>query len=54
MGELYTIYGNGSTNASTIANSGNFVLTAAMTLSEGHFIKLVKAEDNKFYEVARG
>ena len=54
VGELYTIYGNGSTNASTIANSGNFVLTAAMTLSEGHFIKLVKAEDNKFYEVARG
>lgn len=54
VGEVYTIYGNGSTNASTIANSGNFVLTAAMTLSEGKFIKLVKAEDNKFYEVARG
>ena len=54
VGEVYTIYGNGSTNASTIANSGNFVLTAAMTLSEGTFIKLVKAEDNKFYEVARG
>lgn len=53
-GVVYTIYGNGSTNASTIANSGNFVLTAAMTLSEGHWIKLVKADDNKFYEVARG
>ncbi len=54
VGEIYTIHGAGSTYASTIANSGNFVLTAAMTLSEGHFIKLVKAEDGKFYEVARG
>lgn len=53
-GKVYTIYGAGSTNATTIANSGNFVLTAAMTLSEGHFIQLVAAEDNKFYEVARG
>lgn len=54
VGVIYTIHGAGSTYASTIANSGNFVLTAAMTLSEGHFIKLVKAEDGKFYEVARG
>ena len=54
VGVIYTIHGAGSTNASTIANRGNFVLTAAMTLSEGHFIKLVKAEDGKFYEVARG
>ena len=54
VGEVYTIYGSGSTNASTIANSGNFVLTAAVTLSEGHFIKLVKADDGKFYEVSRG
>ena len=54
VGTTYTIYGAGSTNASTIANSGNFVLTAAMTLSEGHFIKLVAASNNKFYEVDRG
>ena len=54
VGTTYTIYGAGSTHASTIANSGNFVLTAAMTLSEGHFIKLVAASDNKFYEVERG
>ena len=53
-GVVYTIHGNGSTNASTIANSGNFVLTAAMTLSSGKFIQLVKADDGKFYEVARG
>lgn len=53
-GTLYTIHGAGNANASTIANSGNFVLTAAITLKAGAFIKLVKGEDNKFYEVARG
>lgn len=53
-GKTYTIHGNGSTNASTIAAAGNFVLTAAMTLGTGKFIKLVKAEDGKFYEIARG
>ena len=53
-GVVYTIHGNGSTNASTIANSGNFVLTKAMTLSAGKFIQLVKSSDGKFYEVARG
>lgn len=52
-GTVYTIHGSGSTNASTIANSGNFVLTAAMTLSEGHSITLVKASNGKFYEVSR-
>ena len=39
---------------STIASGGNFVLTEAITLSEGKFIKLAKAADGKFYEVARG
>jgi len=51
---LYTVYGAGSTNASTIANSGNFVLTAAMTLSTGHWISIRKsATDGKFYEINR-
>lgn len=53
-GLVYTIYGNGTANASTIANAGKFALTEAMTLSEGKFIKLVKAADGKFYEVERG
>lgn len=52
-GEVYTIHGTGSANASTIANSGNFVLTAAMTLSTGKYIKLTYA-GGKFYEVERG
>ena len=51
---VYTIYGGSSTNAATIANSGNFVLTAAMTLSLGTYITLQKAENGKFYEISRG
>lgn len=53
-GTLYTIHGSGSTYASTIADGGNFVLTKAITLKAGTFIKLVMGDDKKFYEVARG
>jgi len=53
-GVVYTIHGNGADNASTIANGGNFVLTKAITLKAGVFIQLVKSDDGKFYEVARG
>jgi len=54
-GRVYTIYGAGSTYASTIANAGNFVLTAAMTLEAGTFIKLQQSSsDDKFYEIERG
>lgn len=53
VGTVYTIYGAGSENASTIANSGNFVLTAEMTLKDGAWIQLTLADDKKFYEVAR-
>ena len=52
-GKTYTVYGNGKDNASTIATNGNFILTEAVTLSAGKFIKLVKADDGKFYEIAR-
>lgn len=52
-GVVFTVYGAGTTHASTIANSGNFVLTAAVTLSDGKSIKLVKAANGKFYELAR-
>lgn len=51
--KVYTIYGGSSSNAVTIANSGNFVLTAAMTLSAGTWITLQKAENGKFYEISR-
>lgn len=53
-GTVYTIHGKGEANASTIANSGNFVLTKAMTLKSGTFIQLVSDAEGKFYEVARG
>jgi hypothetical protein len=51
---VYTLYGGSNTNAATIANAGNFSLTAAMTLSAGTFIRLQKAENGKFYEISRG
>ncbi|MDE6131296.1 MAG: hypothetical protein K2F74_06860, partial [Muribaculaceae bacterium] len=53
-GVVYTIHGAGEANATTIANGGKFVLTAAMTLKAGSLIRLVKAADGKFYEVSRG
>lgn len=53
-GKTYTTHGSGKENASTIATGGSFVLTSALTLSTGKFIKLVKTDDGKFYEVARG
>jgi hypothetical protein len=53
-GKVYTIFGGSSTNATTIANAGNFVLTAAMTLNAGTWITLQKAADGKFYEINRG
>lgn len=53
-GKTYTVYGSGKDYASTIATNGNFILTEAITLSTGKFIKLVKADDGKFYEIARG
>ena len=51
---VYTLYGGSSTNAVTIANSGNFVLTDTMALSAGTYIQLQLADDGKFYEIARG
>lgn len=52
-GEVYTIHGAGDEFASTIANGGKFVLTADMTLKAGAMIRLVPADDGKFYEVSR-
>ena len=52
---VYTIFGGSDADSSTIANSGNFVLTEAMTLEAGTFIKLQKSRsNNKFYEIERG
>lgn len=54
-GRVYTLYGAGAANASTIANAGNFKLTAAMTLNAGKWIQLQKSvADGLFYEINRG
>ena len=53
VGKTYIINGAGSTNASTIANSGNFTLTAAMTLSAGKQITLIALAGDKFAEISR-
>lgn len=52
-GVTYTIHGGSSTNAATIANSGNFRLTAAMTLSLAAWIKVYASADGTFVETER-
>ena len=53
-GTIYTLYGGSNTNASTIADSGNFELTAAMTLSLGAYIVLYTKAGGTFVELSRG
>lgn len=51
----YVIMGGSDNHSSTIANAGNFSLTAAMTLAAGTFIKLQKSRvDDKLWEIDRG
>lgn len=53
-GVVYKIQGGSATNSTTIANSGNFVLSNVMTLGLGAWIELEKsASDGKFYEIRR-
>ncbi|UOY07723.1 hypothetical protein L0P88_04030 [Muricauda sp. SCSIO 64092] len=52
-GEEYTLEGGSGTNATTVANGGNFLLSAAFTASVGAFLK-VKYNGSKFIEVSRG
>jgi hypothetical protein len=53
VGKTYTIYGGSATNSATIANAGNFSLTAAMILGVGTWIKLYTMADGKFVELSR-
>lgn len=52
VGETYTIEGGSSTNATTVANGGNFLLSAAFTANDGSVLK-VKYNGSKFVEVYR-
>lgn len=51
--EVYRITGGSSVNATTIANAGNFTLSAAMTLNDGSWIELYY-NGSKFVETQRG
>lgn len=52
-GTYVYIKGNTGANPSTIANGGNFVLTADVTLDENTLITLYKNAANKFIEISR-
>ena len=55
VGTEFTLYAsNPATSKTTIANSGNFVLTAAWAESPNGYIKLMQRPDGKFVETARG
>jgi hypothetical protein len=53
VGQTYTIYGGSDDHSATIANAGNFSLTAAMTLAVGSWIKLYAMAGGKFVELSR-
>lgn len=54
VGSTIILAGGSSTNASTIANTGNFSLTAAMTLTTGAYIQLYVRGAHDFVELSRG
>jgi len=53
-GETYTIYGGSDADSSTIADAGEFDLTAGMTLDLGSYIVLYARATDDFLELARG
>lgn len=54
VGSTITILGGSDADSSTIADGGNFSLTAAMTLSLGSFITLFVRDDDDYVELSRG
>jgi hypothetical protein len=53
VGQIYWICGGSNTNSSTIADSGNFNLSGAMTLSLSDCIELYVVADNNYIELTR-
>lgn len=51
-GTIYTLEGGSDTDSTTVASSGNFLLSAAFTASEGAILK-VRYNGSKFVEVSR-
>ncbi|MFC0605902.1 hypothetical protein [Winogradskyella pulchriflava] len=52
VGEIYTLEGGSDTDSTTVASSGNFLLSASFTASDGAILK-VKYNGSKFVEVSR-
>ena len=52
-GQVVTLCGGSDTNSSTIADAGNFNLSAAMTLSLDDCITLLVQADNDYIELSR-
>lgn len=52
-GQMIYLRGNGTTNASTIADDGNFDLEGNITLSEGVLLQLYVKPDGTFTEISR-
>lgn len=52
-GQLVILIGGSDTNSSTIADSGNFTLSAAWTASDGDALILYVKADNDYIELAR-
>ena len=53
VGSIIHLLGGSSTNASTIADSGNFKLSAAITLNADTVITLFVRADNDYVELSR-
>jgi hypothetical protein len=53
VGQEVTLLGTGTVNVATIANSGNFTLTAAWTATLGYTLTLVTTDGTNWYEIAR-
>ena len=53
VGQVVTLIGGSDTNSSTIADGGNFKLSAAMTLGLDDSITLFVKADNYYVEISR-
>lgn len=53
VGQIVVIIGGSDTNSSTIADSGNFALSAAFTAQADNVLVLYVQADNDYVEIAR-
>ena len=53
IGQVVTLIGGSDSNASTIADSGNFNLSAAITLQANNLLTVYVLADNQYIELSR-